>query len=355
MSNEAYEYDIAISFAGEDRAYAEALADVLCNRGIHVFYDKYEKAVLWGRDLYSHLSDLYQNRARYCVIFISQQYAAKVWTKHELKAAQARALNEKKEYILPIRLDNTEIPGILPTIAYLDWHQETAESVAIIICEKLGKIALLTKEQCRTEAIICMMKKDFEGALAFYKHASHLDPVDPQLYVDQSAMLDRLDRQEESLAACEQAIRLDPDCADAYYNKGDALIALGRFEEAIAACERAIHLNPNHPSSYVNKGVALSHLGRSEEALATYESVLQMNPKYALAYYNKAAVLDRLGRTMEAQLARRKAKQYGYFNRKKEAVEVAPSSLKVIEFIMRQSLDSSATKTFSQSEGHTLD
>jgi hypothetical protein len=52
MSNaETYEYDIAISYAGEDRSYAEALANVLRTRGVHVFYDKYEKAILWGQDL----------------------------------------------------------------------------------------------------------------------------------------------------------------------------------------------------------------------------------------------------------------------------------------------------------------
>jgi len=96
---------------------------------------------LWGKDLYIHLSDLYQNKARYCVMFFSQYYVAKAWTKHELKAAQARALNENKEYILPIRLDSTEIPGILQTTAYLNWHEETPESVAEAILEKLGKVS----------------------------------------------------------------------------------------------------------------------------------------------------------------------------------------------------------------------
>ncbi len=82
-------------------------------------------------------------------MFFSQHYVAKAWTKHELKAAQARALNENQEYILPIRLDSTEIPGILQTTAYLNWHEETPESVAEAILEKLGKVShilLLMKE-----------------------------------------------------------------------------------------------------------------------------------------------------------------------------------------------------------------
>ena len=138
-ATERYTYDVALSFAGEDRHYAAALAGILKGKGIRVFYDQYEKPVLWGKDLYSHFSDLYQNKAYYCVIFTSQHYAIKAWTKRELQAAQARALRENKEYILPVRLDDTEIPGLLPTIAYLHWHHETVEAIADAIMEKLGK------------------------------------------------------------------------------------------------------------------------------------------------------------------------------------------------------------------------
>ncbi len=125
-----YPYDVALSFAGEDRIYAEALADALVRHGIEVFYDKYEKNTLWGKDLYTYLSDLYQHKARFCVMFLSQHYAAKLWTNHERQAAQARAFREHEEYILPIRLDNTQIPGLLPTIGYLRWSEETPESIA---------------------------------------------------------------------------------------------------------------------------------------------------------------------------------------------------------------------------------
>ena len=133
----AYPYDVALSYAGEDRKYAQELADILRSRGLKVFYDQYEKPILWGKDLYTHLFDVYQSKAFYCVIFISQHYANKIWTKHELEAAQARALRDNKEYILPLRLDDTDIPGILPTISYLNWREETAETIADTIMIKL--------------------------------------------------------------------------------------------------------------------------------------------------------------------------------------------------------------------------
>jgi hypothetical protein len=44
-------YDVALSFAGEDRAKAEELAQLLREGGVRVFYDKFEQARLWGSDL----------------------------------------------------------------------------------------------------------------------------------------------------------------------------------------------------------------------------------------------------------------------------------------------------------------
>jgi acyl carrier protein len=134
------EYDVALSFAGEDRAYAKELADSLRRRGIAVFYDEYAKADMWGKDLYDHLSEVYEDRAEYVVMFISKHYADKVWTTHERRSAQARALNESREYILPIRLDDVGVGGVLQNISHLSWPPEDADSIADIIQIKLNKL-----------------------------------------------------------------------------------------------------------------------------------------------------------------------------------------------------------------------
>jgi len=46
----SYEYDVAISFAGEERRFAETLAELLKAQGLSVFYDKHHKVRLWGKD-----------------------------------------------------------------------------------------------------------------------------------------------------------------------------------------------------------------------------------------------------------------------------------------------------------------
>lgn len=72
-----HEYDTALDFAGEDREYVEAVATHLKSYGISVFYDSFEKVNLWSNDLYTHLNEVYRNKARFCVIFISEYYQRK--------------------------------------------------------------------------------------------------------------------------------------------------------------------------------------------------------------------------------------------------------------------------------------
>jgi hypothetical protein len=138
MAEQAYRYDVALSFAGEDRPYVNQVAASLKDNGVKVFYDDYEKVALWGRDLYAHLDWVYRTASRYCVIFISKSYAAKVWTNHERASAQARALTEHKEYVLPARFDDTEIPGLLPTIGYMSLRDVSPADLAVLLLEKLG-------------------------------------------------------------------------------------------------------------------------------------------------------------------------------------------------------------------------
>ena len=133
-----FEFDVALSFAGENRAVVQQIADLLAKAGIKIFYDAFEKATLWGKDLYQHLHEVYSKRARFCVIFVSEAYAVKVWTNHELRSAQERALGEKgKEYILPVRFDDTEIPGLPKQIGHLDLRKESVEEVAALTVKKV--------------------------------------------------------------------------------------------------------------------------------------------------------------------------------------------------------------------------
>jgi hypothetical protein len=74
------------------------------------------------------------------VLFISRHYSEKLWTSHERQAAQERAFKERgREYILPVRIDETAMPGILTTVGYID-IREGIEEIGRMLLSKLGRL-----------------------------------------------------------------------------------------------------------------------------------------------------------------------------------------------------------------------
>jgi hypothetical protein len=133
-----YEYDVAISFAGTERALAEKLATLVRSAGMRVFYDAFYEEQLWGKDLAVFFSKVFQSKARYCVILVSREYTERIWTNHERQHAVARALREKgKEYILPIKVDDSELAGVSPTLGYISLRNRSIESIAELLLQKL--------------------------------------------------------------------------------------------------------------------------------------------------------------------------------------------------------------------------
>lgn len=131
-------YDIALSFAGEDRPFLEEVAEILRDSGIKVFYDGFEDSNLWGKNSYTYLKEIYRDKSRYTIMFCSKHYADKRWTNHERESAQERALRENFEYILRARFDDTDIPGLPETTAYINLEGKTPFEFCLIVGKKLN-------------------------------------------------------------------------------------------------------------------------------------------------------------------------------------------------------------------------
>lgn len=142
-NDQYFEYEVALSFAGENRDYVQEVANVLRQKRVRLFYDNFNSTELWGKDLYTHLDEVYRKRSKYCVLFLSEKYEEKVWTNHERQSIQARAFEENKEYLLPVKLDNTEIPGIRPTTGYVNGAKLTPKQVAEMIYRKVNGLQWL--------------------------------------------------------------------------------------------------------------------------------------------------------------------------------------------------------------------
>ncbi len=75
-----YEFEVALSFAGEDRPFAEKVAEGLRLAGVKVFYDNFYAADLWGEDLSTKLRDVYRGSSRYCIMILTQP-SLPIWTR----------------------------------------------------------------------------------------------------------------------------------------------------------------------------------------------------------------------------------------------------------------------------------
>ncbi len=136
-----FEYDVCVSFAGENREVVQDVVGSLKRRRIKCFYDFDEQATLLGKNLFTYLDEVYRVKARFCIMFISEHYPLKLWTNHERQSIQARMFESKDDYLIPVRLDDTEVPGVLSTLGYIDGRRHSTSEVAALIQQKVqGKV-----------------------------------------------------------------------------------------------------------------------------------------------------------------------------------------------------------------------
>lgn len=132
-------FDVALSYAGEDRDYVEAVAGACKVLGLNVFYDRLLSDEVWGKDLHQHLGAIYEERAFFVVAFISKHYAAKYWTQQELETSLQADQMRGSAYILPARFDDTSIPALGTSRSDVDLREIAPEKLASLIALKVEK------------------------------------------------------------------------------------------------------------------------------------------------------------------------------------------------------------------------
>lgn len=128
-------YDVALSFAGEQRAYVHDVATALRHGGINVFYDDFED--LWGKDLTKEFEAVFRRQSRFVVIFVSKEYLQKAWTNEERQHALAGRIERMDDSVLPVRFDRVELPGLPATVGYREVGTQTPQELAAAI---MGKV-----------------------------------------------------------------------------------------------------------------------------------------------------------------------------------------------------------------------
>ena len=130
------QYEVALSFAGAQRAYVVEVAKHLQARGVRVFYDDFEAT--WGKHAVEYFHDVYRNRADYIVMFVSKEYVDRPIPNVERRAALDKAMATRQDCILPVRFDDTPVPGLSTSVLYEDAENFTPAMLASKIAKMLG-------------------------------------------------------------------------------------------------------------------------------------------------------------------------------------------------------------------------
>lgn len=104
-----YEYDIALSFAGENRELARHLAEQFEVMDATVFYDEYFEANFLGKTWNDEFKRIFAQDSRLVVCLLDENHNLKIWPTFERECFQPRTAEAA---IIPVFLDDTPFIGI---------------------------------------------------------------------------------------------------------------------------------------------------------------------------------------------------------------------------------------------------
>ena len=110
---------VFISYSSKDRPFAQQLASDLKAQGLRVWYDQWELKV--GDSLIAKISAGIRAQD-YLLVVLSRSSVSSEWVHKELSAALMRELREKRVVVLPVLIEDCEIPPLISDKVYADFR-----------------------------------------------------------------------------------------------------------------------------------------------------------------------------------------------------------------------------------------
>ncbi len=102
-------FDVAISFAGENRELAREVAERLSELDVAVFFDENFEAAYLGKRLGDEFEQVFSTGSRFVLCLLDKYHREKVWPSFERDIFLPRL---KAHEVIPLYLDSTVFPGI---------------------------------------------------------------------------------------------------------------------------------------------------------------------------------------------------------------------------------------------------
>jgi len=110
---------VFISHAHQNKAFAKRLAEGLQSVGVDVWVDEFSLKV--GDNLMEKINEGL-SKCDYLIVIMSKAYFESSWSRHEFSAFAAREMAGKTNPILPVLIEDCDIPAFLQDRVYLDFR-----------------------------------------------------------------------------------------------------------------------------------------------------------------------------------------------------------------------------------------
>lgn len=124
-----FNWDFAISFAGENRELAKSIADLLEILDCTVFYDQYYEANYLGKAWSAQFKAIFGDQSRYVVCLLDKHHAEKIWPTFERECFKPRVVEGA---VIPIFLDDTSFVGIPDDIIGINFKGEDSADTDVV-------------------------------------------------------------------------------------------------------------------------------------------------------------------------------------------------------------------------------
>jgi len=133
------EFDVALSFPGEARDLVEKIAQEIERifGPNSYFYDNNYKSQLARPSLDTLLQDIYRNRSKLVVVFLSGDYQKKLWCGIEFRAIKEVLMKCEHEKIMFVKTDDGNVEGVFKTDGYIDARKSSPIEIARFIWERV--------------------------------------------------------------------------------------------------------------------------------------------------------------------------------------------------------------------------
>jgi hypothetical protein len=118
------EWDVAISFAGENRELAAYISNQLEILDIHVFFDKLYEDNYLGQAWGAKFKSIFADQSGLVICLLDQNHERKIWPTFERDCFTPRVAAGE---VIPIFLDDTVFPGIPKDIVGIHFRWDTSD------------------------------------------------------------------------------------------------------------------------------------------------------------------------------------------------------------------------------------